>query len=120
MKKNILVVDDDVELCEEISEILKDEGYLVETACDVAQGIQRAQDTDYDIIILDYKMSGLTGVDFLKLVREKRIKSKIFVASGRPFVEKLLKDEGVADLVSYTVKKPFDMEFLLRKIKASR
>lgn len=117
MAKKILIIDDDIELCEELGEILKDEKYSVDKAVNGSEGKLKIAAGSHDIIILDYKMPGLSGIDVLKFIREKNLKTRIIFASGKPFIEKLLKEENVSDLVSTVIKKPFDINQLLKTIK---
>ncbi len=119
MPKKILIVDDDTELCQELSEILRDEGYLVDEISDSMQAEYLIKQNSYGIYLFDYKMTGLNGVDLLRKVKEKDSKSVVFIISGRPFIEKLLEEENVSHLVSGVITKPFDIEMLVQKIKAS-
>jgi DNA-binding response OmpR family regulator len=114
--QRILIVDDDRELCSEISEILQDEGYLVDIARDGLEGEARIEE-DYDIILLDFKMPGLNGVELLNKIKSKNKSSKIFLISGRPFLNKLISEFGPTHLVDAVFSKPFDVELLLAKIK---
>lgn len=116
MTKKILILDDDVDLCEELAEVLKDEGYYVESLYDGAEGQMQIKKNAYDIIILDYRMPGLNGVEILKFIKSKNLKTKIFIASGKPFIEKLLADEDLSSLVTCVINKPFDAGALLEKI----
>jgi DNA-binding response OmpR family regulator len=118
MLKRILIVDDDSELAEELAEILREEGYWVENVSDSSLGSSLIKEKKYDIYLFDYKMTGLNGIDLLKKVKEKDPRVPVFIVSGRPFVEKLLKEENVHSLVSGVIKKPFDVQELLKKIKA--
>ena len=118
MPKKILIVDDDMELAEELAEILREEGYFVENTSDSIQAEKLINKNAYDLYLLDYKMSGFSGVDLLKKAKEKNPEGIVFIISGRPALDKLLKEENVQHLVSELIKKPFDVEFLLQKIKA--
>ena len=118
MAKKILIIDDDVELCEEIAEILRDEGHFVQTVSDDSAGRDHINKNIYDIIILDYRMPKLNGVEILRLIKDKDLKGKIFIVSGRPFMDKLLKDENASGLVAAVINKPFDAKTLLEKINA--
>ena len=77
------------------------------------------KERSYDIFLFDYKMAGLSGVDLIRLVKEKDPSGKIFVISGRLHIEKILQKENVASLVAGVVPKPFDAAVLLDKIKAA-
>lgn len=118
MPKRILIVDDDSELAEEMAEILRDQGYFVENTSDSLQGEKLIIESTYDLYLLDYKMSGLSGVDLLKKIKVKDIESTVFIISGKPSIDKLLEEGNVSHLVSAVIKKPFDVEMLLREIKA--
>lgn len=119
MPRRILIVDDDKELCAEISEILKDEGYRVETASDGAEGRLRIEEGSYDLILLDFKMPGLNGMELLKKIRAKNSGSRVFLISGRPFLDKLVAELGPSAGIDAVFSKPFDIELLLAKIRES-
>lgn len=114
--KSILIIDDDVELCEEIAETLQDEGYPVEYISDPDQGQNLINRKAFDIVIIDYKMPGLNGIELLKKIKEKNPQTKVFIATGRPFIDKLLEEQKASHLVSGVVNKPFNTDTLLEKI----
>ncbi|MDD4899612.1 MAG: response regulator [Candidatus Omnitrophica bacterium] len=118
MLKKIIIVDDDAELAEEMAEILRDEGFIVENTSDTLHAEKLISSHSYDLYLLDYKMSHLSGVDLLKKIKFKDPESKVFIISGRPAIEKLLEEEKVNELVSAVFKKPFDIETLLQRIKS--
>ena len=115
--ERILIIDDDVELREEISEVLADEGYLVKGTSDPVEGVNFIDGHIFDIAILDYKLPGMTGVELLCRIKKKSPETRVFIVSGRPFVEKLIKEENAYHLVSGVITKPFDCETLLNKIR---
>ena len=115
--KKILIIDDDADLCREIAEIISGEGFSVQVAANGFEGQKYICANFYDAIIVDYKMPGINGVDILKFIKEKNIKTKVFVSSGRPFIEKILEDEKVSEIVTRVINKPFDIENLLQEIK---
>ena len=117
--KRILIIDDDRELCEALMIFFKDEGNFAECTQDSVKGETLIRDGNYDIILLDYKMPSLGGIDILKNLKADNIRKRIFVISGRPFVEQALKEEDVSDMVSGIITKPFNLETLLEKIKES-
>jgi two-component system OmpR family response regulator len=119
MNKKLLIVDDDEELCLELSDILRGEGYSVDTISNTTQAQALIHERSHDGYLLDYKMAGLSGVDLLKQIKAKDAGSKVFLISGRPNVERLLEEENVAHLVTALIHKPFDIEFLLRTLRAS-
>jgi DNA-binding response OmpR family regulator len=118
MAKKILIVDDDVELCRELAEILVQEGHSVDTASDGKAGEESIRKNAYDVIILDYRMPGLEGIQVLKANRNVCSKSRVYVATGRPFIDKLLEKEQLSGLIAGVLSKPYDVETLLNKINS--
>ena len=117
MVKKILIIDDDVGLCQDLAGILRDEGYFVDNVSDSVKGLTLINQNAYDVSLFDYKMTGLNGVDLLRKAKQKDAKSVVFIISGMPFIEELLEEEMVSHLVDEVINKPFDIEALLQKIR---
>ncbi len=115
---HILIIDDDVELCEELSEMLRSEGYKVTCASDSVEGEAMIHCLDFDALILDSKMPLITGPEILERVKAESLKKKIILVSGGPFAEKELEDRGLRGTVSAVLGKPIDFGLLLEKIRA--
>lgn len=124
-KAKILIIDDDEEICEEMSGILQDEGYLVDKAFDGLKGNEILQKDNYDLLLLDLKLPGLSGFDILKSVKDKALKTRVLVVTGRPMrglmrnivtKEEESKDE-ILKLADGYINKPFDVEVLLDIIR---
>lgn len=118
MGRKILVIDDDTELCEEIAEILRDDGHSVDTAFDSMRGEELVKTNNFDTIILDFKLPGMNGVELLKRIRNINPKIAVFLVTGRPFIERLLEEEKLDTVVAGVMNKPFDIGLLLGKIRA--
>jgi DNA-binding response OmpR family regulator len=116
--KRVLIIDDDQELCEELSELLKGEGYEVASSSDSLRGEAMTRCLDYDAIILDSKMPSVTGLDILERMKAENVKKKVIMVSGKPFIDKELKDRGLQGVVSAVLGKPIDFNLLLQKLKA--
>lgn len=123
MKKNILITDDDKEMCEEIAEILIDEGYGAETACNGLDCIRLIGKNKYDLLLLDLKMPGLNGFEVLKKVKNEFKGLKIIVLTGRPLNDSMAYENdnqeefGTLKLADAILNKPYDIEILLSKIR---
>jgi DNA-binding response OmpR family regulator len=115
--KRILIIDDDKELCEELTESLSYEGYSAKFAEDAVKGEALIRSDRYDIVLLDFKMPVLTGMDILKKLKADNIRKPIFLFSGRPSVEKALKEADLLGMISGVITKPISFEILLQKIK---
>jgi len=68
---SILLVDDDVALCELLVEYLGVNGYAVDCEHDGAAGLKRALDAHYDLVILDVMLPKLAGFDVLRRLRQR-------------------------------------------------
>lgn len=114
--KNILIIDDDAELCEELAEALSAAGHSVATAPDPARGGVLARARDFDSIILDYKLPRVTGPDILRNLGGA-VRARLILISGRPRAELGLRQKGLDSLVSSVLEKPIDIELLLKLIQ---
>src|SRR4051812_44649070 len=65
----ILVIDDDAELCELLSELLVQEGYRVESVNDGKKGLERAQSKAFGAVVLDIMLPSLSGFEVLTRLR---------------------------------------------------
>jgi len=121
----LLIIDDDEELCAELSQVLSRENFKVDVAFDGLQGLRYLQEKQYQIIILDLKLPGLNGYGVLKGIRKTVKPLKVLVLSGRPLGEPLLKEDGVSqdeeekilNMADLVINKPFMVEDFLQKVK---
>ncbi len=118
MSKRILITDDDHELCEEMAEILKVDGYNVDMEFDSLSCERALNKKKYDIFILDYKMPGLNGIEMLKLIKQREPQSKVFIISGKHNIKDMLQEDNLYNLVDGFLNKPFDVDEFLAKIKS--
>jgi DNA-binding response OmpR family regulator len=72
---SILIIDDDKELCELVSELLREEGFRVEAINNSAEGLERAAGAEFSIIILDVMMPGMNGFEVLRRLRSGQHRS---------------------------------------------
>lgn len=84
---NILVVDDDLIECNSIVELLKHEGYYVESASDGEIASGKLVQGFFDIVITDIKMPELTGFDLLKQVKQKHPETLVILITGYGQIE---------------------------------
>jgi CheY-like chemotaxis protein len=120
--EKILMIDDEAELCEEIGEILTDEGYRVTVINDALKGSAAACEGNYDLLLLDLKMAGLGGLDILKSLRDLGVNKPALVVTGNPLRKIGSGKTASSDdpeqwktlfLADDVVNKPFDVARLL-------
>lgn len=119
MNKKILVIDDDLYIRELYQEILVSAGFIVSTAIDGEDGLQKLTTDEFDLILLDLMMPKIDGLGVLKALKQdlvKEISSPILLLSNmgkEPVIDEALKN-GVAD---YLVKSDINPDQLLSFIK---
>jgi DNA-binding response OmpR family regulator len=115
MNERLLIVDDDVELCELLSERLKREGYSLEAVHDGLRGLERALSAEHALVILDLMLPRVGGLEVLRKLRERSgIPVLILTARGEE-VERILGLEIGAD--DY-LPKPFNPRELIARVRA--
>jgi len=115
--KNILIVDDDIELNEALTELLKNEDYSVCSVNNGQDAITAAKKQAFDLVILDYKMEGMNGLEVLIKLKEFIPDIKIIFISGNPFIEKIVAKYELADNIVCALSKPFNIEDFLAAVK---
>ncbi len=112
---NILIVDDEQDIAELISDVLKDEGYNTTIANNGYQAIDSVKNNNYDLILLDIMMPGLDGKSTCEKIREIISCPIIFVTAKNTLKDKLDGfDSGADDYIT----KPFEPKELIARVKA--
>jgi DNA-binding NtrC family response regulator len=83
----ILVVDDEMIVCESCKRILEEEGYEADTALSGKEAFEKMKDHPFDIVITDLKMPGIDGMEVLKTFRKEYPDSIIIMITGFSTVE---------------------------------
>jgi DNA-binding response OmpR family regulator len=117
--KLVLIIDDDIDFCEQMTEALTLEGHSVEFTNDAKKGEKLIRDGNHDIILMDFKMPLFSGVDILKKLKDDNVKKRIFILSGMPFAEQTIKGKKIFDMVSGIIVKPINFKTLIDKINES-
>lgn len=111
----ILVVDDDVNICDLLRLYLENEGYEVKTANDGNDGIALFREYEPDLVLLDIMLPRKDGWQVCREIREESNKPVIMItAKGEVFDKVLGLELGADDFVV----KPFDMKELAARVKA--
>lgn len=115
MSKRILVVEDDIQIQELISEFLKSEEYIVETASDGVEGYEKFKGSDFDLVILDVMMPRLDGYGLCKMIRSIKQVPIIFLTALNEEDDEVKAFNLEAD--DY-ITKPFSFNVLIQRVKA--
>lgn len=115
MATKLLVVDDDVNICDLLKIYFENEGYEVKTAADGAEGVTAFKMYDPDLVLLDIMMPKKDGWQVCREIREISSKPVIMITAKGEIFDKVLGLELGAD--DFVVK-PFDMKELSARVKA--
>lgn len=107
---NILIVDDERDICDFLSDFLRQEGHEVSTLCDPTKALDDIKHNAYHLIILDIMMPKLSGMDLLGQIRTFDEDVSIVILTGYPSVETAADSIGYG--VSAYLKKPFSIDDL--------
>ena len=112
----ILLVDDEVELTDPLSRVLTREGYGVDVAYDGASGSQLAAIGDYDLLILDWMLPQITGLQICQQLRSLGRTTPVLFLTAKDTLDDRVQglDAGADD---YIVK-PFELRELLARVRA--
>jgi DNA-binding NtrC family response regulator len=82
MKHNILVVDDEAEICDLLQNFLTQEGYQVFTATNGVEAITLGKQNEPDLALLDIKMPGMDGIEVLRKLKKLRRDMGVIMLTG--------------------------------------
>jgi len=105
--KNILIVDDEDTVRDSLSAVLEREGYTVHQASGGEEGLEILKAIPIKLVISDYNMPGMTGVDFLKLVRERNPSVVRIMLTGDPDPQTIIRSINEGEVYRF-IKKPWD------------
>ncbi len=111
----LLVVDDDVELCDLMREFFARHGIELDSEHDGRRGLARALDGSHRLIILDVMMPGMDGFELLRQLRRRSAAPVIMLTARTSLQDRLAGLDGGAD--DY-LPKPFGPEELLARVRA--
>jgi len=113
-KKTILVVDDAASVAELISEMLLSFGYQPEICLTVKEALAKFEAAPFDLVITDYTMPGMNGVEFAKIIKERVPGQIVMLITGSTFSM----SEAVSRQmpVNATLQKPFSVDEFQRAV----
>jgi DNA-binding NtrC family response regulator len=104
---NILVVDDDRDVCEYLEDFLKSEGFGVSVLSDPTQTMTALRDSDYHVCVLDLMMPKINGIDLLGQIRATDDDIAVIILTGYPSLETAT--SSIEHNVSAYIRKPFSI-----------
>jgi DNA-binding response OmpR family regulator len=112
----VLVVEDDQKLARFLERVLSEEGYSVDRCASGADAVERARASSYDLVLLDWMIPVLDGIEVCRQIRRGGSAVPIIMMTARDQVsERVLGLDAGAD--DYVIK-PFEVEELLARVHA--
>jgi DNA-binding response OmpR family regulator len=112
----VLIVEDELQMAEQLRKGLEREGYTVLVANDGEQGLNLARTVEHDLLILDWMLPKLDGLQVARRLRQTKIDTRILMLTARDAPPDVVEglDGGADDYLS----KPFAFEVLLARLRA--
>lgn len=112
VKRKVLIVDDNEELCKNMLDILELKGYDVAIAYDGYRAIEAVKKERFDVVVMDVNMPGMSGVDTLKILKQDSPAMAAILMTA--FANDAFFKEGLKKEVDFKViQKPVDIDQLL-------
>ena len=118
MAEKVLLIDDEVEFLEALSERMRIRGMDVSTAENATNAVSALSSGDYDAIVLDLQMPDMNGIDMLKVIKKSHPDMQVILLTGQATLEAGIQAMklGAMDFM----EKPADIEALTDKIKKAQ
>ncbi len=113
-KGKILVIDDEIEICSILDRLLSKKGYDVKCAYSGTEAIALLKDEEFDLVLCDYVMPGVTGYHVAMFLDTLEKRPKIVIITG--WGELIDTKEKEEMKVSFVTKKPFDLSELAKQV----
>jgi len=112
----ILVVEDERRMAELLRQGLSEEGHTVTAMCEGRAGLAAAESCDFDLLILDVMLPGVSGLEIVRHLRAGRDRTPILMLTARDSTDDIVKglNMGADDYLT----KPFSFEVLAARVRA--
>ena len=112
---HILIVEDEAGIVQFLQQGLEEEGYTITSASDGLEGFEFSQKENFDLILLDWMLPKMTGLELCKSIRLKNTTTPIIFLTAKDTVQETI--EGLKAGANDYIKKPFSFDELVERIK---
>lgn len=116
MDKNILLIEDDIDISEMVRDYLANDGFNIDTAFNGEEGLIKFLKGSYDLIILDLMMPKIDGIEVLKSIRDKSMIPILIMSAKDTDVDKAI---GLGLGADDYISKPFSLLELSARVRAA-
>jgi two-component system response regulator HydG len=111
-RAKILVVDDEESIRFTFESFLSDAGFEVAVAADFSSALERLEESEFDLIFADIILGGRTGIDVMRVIRDRELSSQVVIITGAPHLDTA--SEALRLGAFDYIAKPVEQETLLR------
>ncbi|MET0759407.1 MAG: response regulator transcription factor [Flavobacterium sp.] len=112
---HILIVEDEAGIVQFLQQGLEEEGYQITSASDGLKGFELIQKENFDLILLDWMLPKMTGLELCKAIRLKNTVTPIIFLTAKDTIQETI--EGLKAGANDYIKKPFSFDELAERIK---
>ena len=112
---HILIVEDEKGIVDFLKQGLEEEGYTISAASDGEEGLKKAIELPIDLVLLDWMLPKMQGIDVCKNIRKEKSNLPIIFLTAKDTVQETI--EGLKAGANDYIKKPFSFDELLERIK---
>ena len=118
MPKNILVVDDDEMMRSFFASVLKEEGYAVEAAGNGKEGLEALNRSDFDLVLTDLRMSGISGLELMGEGRKVRPGARWVIVTAFGSIGNAVEAmrAGASDYLTKPLRDPEELRHVVRRV----
>lgn len=111
----VLLIDDETVFVDNLAGVLTRRGMTVQSVNDGLKALDLLTNEQYDVLVLDLRMPGMDGVELLKAIRERDIKTPVIVLTGHVSIKQLA--EAMKECVAEVLLKPCRIDTLVSCIE---
>jgi two-component system response regulator AtoC len=118
MGKSILIVEDDALFRSFLSTVLKEEGHRVEEAREGKEGMAKFTGGDFDLVVADLKMPGLSGMDLLREGKKEKPESRWIIMTAFGSIDGAVEamKAGASDYLTKPLQNPQELRHVVRRV----
>jgi len=113
--KHLLIIEDEEGIVQFLKQGLEEEGYQITAATNGKAGLEAFNDGKFDLLLLDWMLPKMTGLELCKAIRQMNTKVPILFLTAKDTVQETV--EGLKAGANDYIKKPFSFDELVERIK---
>jgi DNA-binding NtrC family response regulator len=114
----VLIVEDDALMRSFLSTVLQEDGYRIVEAADGREGLRKLEGADFDLVITDLRMPGLSGLDLLKQTRKEKPEPRWIIITAYGSISSAVEamKAGAADYLTKPFRDPEELRHVVRRV----